>query len=186
MLLVAIARKWWVLLLNGLCAILFGVMAFAWPQVTLLALVILYGVYCLADGITALGASLARREEGRPWGRMLLIGIVSIAAGVVTFLWPGITAIALLVIIAVWAIIHGITEIIAAIELRKFIHNEWLLILAGVVSVLFGVVMIARPGVGALSLIWVIGTFAILHGLLLVALAFKLRGLAHAVPPAAV
>lgn len=182
----AVARKWWVLLLNGLCAILFGVMAFVWPQVTLMALVFLFGVYCLLDGITALSASMSRKDEGRPWGRMLTMGIISIAAGVVTFVWPGMTAIMLLVIIAVWAIIHGVTEIIAAIELRRVIHNEWLLALAGVVSVLFGIVMIARPGVGALSLIWVIGTFAIVHGLLLVAFAFKLRGLAHTTPPAMV
>ncbi len=181
-----VARKWWVLLLNGLCAIAFGLMAFAWPGVTVVALVILFGAYCLADGITAVTASLGRDEKGKSWGQMLFIGIISIAAGITAPVWPGMTAVVLLMIIAFWAIVRGFIEIIAAIELRKVIQNEWLLILAGAASVLFGVVLIARPGVGALALIWVIGVFAMLRGFLLVALAFKLRGHhRHATPTAA-
>ena len=184
--LTVVARKWWVLLLNGICGIIFGLMAFAWPGITVVALVILFGAYCLADGITAVTASLGRDEKGKSWGQMLFIGLISIGAGITALVWPGITAMILLFVIAFWAIVRGITEIVAAIELRKVIQNEWLLILAGAVSVLFGVILIAHPGAGALAVIWVIGAFALLRGLLLVTLAFKLRGHhRHAIPSAA-
>ena len=169
------ADKWWMLLLNGLGAIVFGLLAFAWPGVTLLVLVTLFGIYCIVDGVTALMAARARRSGDRKWGWMLFVGIVSILAGIAAFAWPGLTAMALLFMIAVWAIVHGVLEIIAAIELRKVIDNEWMLALAGVVSALFGIVLIARPGAGALGLVWLIGSFALIHGVLLVMLAFKLR-----------
>jgi uncharacterized membrane protein HdeD (DUF308 family) len=172
-----LARKWWVLLLNGICAIAFGLMAFAWPGITLLALVVLFGAYALIDGITAVAASIAgRNEAGRSWWQMLLVGILGILAGITAFIWPGITTVALLVVIAVWAIVRGIMEIIAAIELRKVIQDEWLLGLAGVASVLFGITLIGRPAVGALAVVWLIGGFAIAHGILLAALAFRVRG----------
>ncbi len=174
----ALARNWWVLLLNGICAIVFGVLAFTWPGVTLLALVTLYGVYCLADGITAIGATIGAKDNaGRSWWQMLFVGVLSIAAAITAFVWPQITAVALLIIIAIWAIMRGVFEIVAAIALRKVIDNEWMLGLAGAASVVFGVALIARPGLGALALIWMIGAFAILRGLLLTGLAFKLRGL---------
>jgi uncharacterized membrane protein HdeD (DUF308 family) len=179
-----LARKWWVLLINGIGAILFGLMAFAWPGITLLTLVILYGIYCIVDGVTALMEASARDKEGKGWGRMLFVGIVSIAVGIGAFIWPGITTAALLVIIAIWAIVRGVLEIIAAIELRKVIHNEWLLIVAGVMSILFGAALLARPAAGALAMVWLIGAFAIAHGLLRIALAFKLRSLGNALAPA--
>jgi len=174
----ALAKNWWVILLNGLCAIAFGVLAIAWPGLTLLALIIMFGVYCLADGITAIIASFAKNEKGAPWWQMLLIGVVSIGAGICAFAWPGLTALTLVMIIAAWSIARGIFEIIAAIELRKVIDNEWLLILAGVVSIIFGIVLFARPGPGALALVWVIGFFAIARGVLLVMLSLRLRGVA--------
>jgi uncharacterized membrane protein HdeD (DUF308 family) len=177
----ALARNWWVVLLNGLAAIGFGILAIAWPGLTLLALVILFGVYCLADGITAIVASFAKNERGGSWWQMLLLGVVSILAGIAAFAWPGLTAIALVMIIAAWSVVHGIFEIVAAFELRKVIDNEWLLALAGVVSILFGIVLFARPGEGALTLVWVIGFFAIARGVLLVMLSFRLRGLANRV-----
>jgi uncharacterized membrane protein HdeD (DUF308 family) len=174
----ALARNWWVLLLNGIVAIVFGVLAFTWPGVTLLALVTLYGVYCLADGITALWASFSAKDgAGRSWGHMLFVGIISIGAGITAFVWPHITAYALLVLIAIWAIMRGVFEIVAAISLRKVIDNEWMLGLAGAASVLFGLAVIARPGLGALAIVWMIATFAILRGAILTGLAFKLRGL---------
>jgi len=172
----ALAHKWWMLLLNGICAIIFGIMAFAWPGMTLLTLVAIFGVFCLADGVTAIGSSFsAHHTTGKPWGHMLLIGLLSIAAGITAFLWPGITVVTLLLVIAFWAIIRGIFEIIVALKLRKLIENEWLLILAGIVSILFGVMLITRPGVGALAMMWLIGAFAVFHGFLLVALSFRLR-----------
>jgi len=179
--LTALARNWWVVLLNGLAAIAFGILAIAWPGPTLLVLIILFGAYCLADGITAIYASFARNEKGATWWQMLLLGVVSILAGIAAFAWPGLTALALVMVIAAWSVVHGIFEIIAAIELRKVIDNEWLLALAGVVSILFGIVLFARPGEGALALVWVIGFFAIARGVLLVMLSFRLRGFANRV-----
>ena len=175
--LIGLARKWWVLLLNGICAIIFGLVAFTWPGITLLSLAILFGVYCIADGITMIIVSITRGKRGESWGQMLFRGIVSLIAGGIALFWPAITAIALLLIIAVWAIVRGILEIFAAIRLRKIINNEWLLVLGGIISVLFGVFIMARPGSGALSLIWIIGAFAIAHGILLIALSFKLHKL---------
>ena len=173
----ALARKWWVLLINGLCAIAFGLMAFAWPGVTLVALIFLFGLYCLIDGITAIMASVARDDRGRSWWQMLLIGLISIAAGIAVFAWPGITAVTLLMFIAFWAIVRGTFEILAAIELRKVIEHEWLLVLSGIVSIVFGLLLVSRPGAGALAVVGLIGTLAIIRGCLLIGLAFRLRGL---------
>src|SRR5262245_13474841 len=128
----AFVRKWWVLLLNGLAAVLFGVVAWAWPGVTLLALIALFGAYCLVEGIVAVFAAVSHEDRQRPWGHMLLLGIVSILAGIVAFIWPGHTAAAVLLIIAFWAMVRGILQIVAAIELRRILRNEWLLALAGV------------------------------------------------------
>ena len=174
--LTVVARKWWVLLLSGVCSVLFGLMAMAWPGVTLAALVILFGAYCLADGITAVAVALGRDEKGKSWGQMLLIGGISIAAGIGTMVWPGMTALLLLTIIAFWSIVRGVVEISAAMELRKAVQNEWMLILAGVVSIAFGVILLIHPGAGALAVIWLIGAFALLRGGLLVVLALRLRG----------
>jgi uncharacterized membrane protein HdeD (DUF308 family) len=171
----SLARHWWVLLLNGVFAIAFGIMAVAWPGLTLVALIMLFAVYCIADGITAIMAAFNKKERGH-WLPMFLLGIVSIIVGIGAIAWPGLTAIALVMFIAAWSIVKGVFEIVAAVELRKEIDNEWLLILAGVVSILFGIVLFARPGQGALALVWVIGFFAIARGALLVMLSLRLRG----------
>ena len=170
----ALARQWWVLVLNGVCAIAFGILAFSWPGLTLFALIMLFAVYCIADGVTAIIAAFNKKERGH-WFSMLLIGVVSILAGLGAIAWPGLTAIALVMVIAAWAIVKGVVEIVAAIELRKEIANEWLLVLAGIVSILFGIVLFARPGEGALTLVWVIGFFAIARGALLVMLGMRLQ-----------
>lgn len=179
----AICNKWWVFLLNGIAAILFGIMAFVWPGVTLLTLILLFGFYCIADGIAAIFASFARSEAtGGSWWQMLLLGAISLIAGVVAIAWPGISAAALLFVIAGWAIIHGVFEIAAAIALRKVIDHEWMLVVAGIVSILFGIVLVAQPAAGALVVIWWIGAFAILRGIFLAALAFKLRKIRPLLP----
>ena len=165
-----LAAHWWVLLLRGLIAILFGIMAFAWPGVTLAALVLLWGAYALVDGIFEVIAGV----RGKWWG-LVFLGILGIAAGVLTFMWPGITAIALLWVIAIWAIVIGIMQIAAAIRLRKEVQGEWLWILSGILTVILGVLLIARPGAGALSVLWLIGWFAIAWGILLCILAFKVK-----------
>ncbi len=174
-----LAKNWWLILLRGICAIIFGVLTFAWPGVTLVTLVLLYGAFALADGIFALGAAIAgRTPEPRWW--LALVGILGILAGVVTLFWPGMTAIVLLIFIAAWAIASGVMQIVGAIRLRKEIDDEWLLIASGVLSVLFGLVLLARPGLGALSMIFVIGAFAIVYGILEVMFSLRLRRHVHA------
>ena len=175
----ALARNWWLLLLRGLVSILFGVLAFIWPGITLVSLVIIYGAYALADGIFAIIAAIRGDTGPMPRWWLALVGLMGIAAGVLTFLLPGLTALTLLILIGAWALVRGIFEIIGAIRLRKEIDNEWMLILSGVISVLFGLYMLVAPGAGALALIWVIGAYAIIAGVLLVALAFRLRRHAH-------
>ena len=163
---------WWVVLLRGILAILFGLMAYAWPGLTIAVLVLLWGAYALVDGIFEVIAGV----RGKWWG-LVFLGLLGIAAGIVTFLWPGITALVLLWMIAIWAIVVGVLQIAAAIRLRKEVQGEWLWILSGVLTVLLGVVLILRPGAGALSVLWLIGAFAILWGVLLCILALKLKGM---------
>jgi uncharacterized membrane protein HdeD (DUF308 family) len=171
-----LAHNWWILALRGLCAIIFGILAFAWPGVTLGVLVLLYGAYALVDGVLAIVAVLSKRQEsGLPWWALLLEGLLGIAAGIVTFVWPGITALFLLFLIAGWAIVTGVFEIIAAIRLRKEIEGELWLALSGIVSIIFGVLLFVRPGAGALTVVWLIGAYAIFFGIFLLALAFRLK-----------
>jgi uncharacterized membrane protein HdeD (DUF308 family) len=176
MILQALAKNWWAVALRGVAAVVFGVIALLWPGVTLSAFVLLFGVFALADGLFALAAVFSG-GSGRPWWALVLKAIVSIAAAGVAFLLPGITALTLLFVIAFWAIVVGLLEITVAIRLRKELQGEWLLALSGVLSVLFGALMIARPGAGALALTWMIGAYAIAFGVLLVALSFRLKGL---------
>jgi uncharacterized membrane protein HdeD (DUF308 family) len=174
--LMLLARNWWALALRGLCAIVFGIAAFAWPGPTVEILVYLYGAYALVDGAFMLIAALLGRTAGVRW-ELVLIGLVGIAVGIMTFAWPTVTALALLYLIAAWAILCGVFQVIAAIQLRKEIEGEWLLALSGAAAVLFGGFLIARPSEGAIALIQVIAIFAILFGALLVGLALRLRGL---------
>jgi len=169
-----ITRNWWMLVLRGVCAILFGLLAFTRPGLTLGALILLWGVYAFADGILAFIAAFSGAGTA-PWWVLILEGLVGIAAAGAAFLIPGITALVLLYIIGAWAIVRGLFEIAAAIQLRKEIDNEVWLGLAGVASVFFGIILFARPGVGALAVIWVIGIYALAFGVLLVALGFRVR-----------
>ncbi len=181
-----LAERWWALAIRGLAAIIFGILTFVFPGLSVYALVILFGAWAFADGIFNVIAAV-RRAGGERWGWLLFEGLASIAAGVVTFFWPGLTAFALLMVIAAWSLVTGIAEIVAAIRLRKHIRNEWLLGLTGVLSVVFGLLLFAFPGAGALALITWIGAFAIVFGVLLIALAFRLRAWgrdpSHRVPP---
>lgn len=170
-----LSRDRWIIALQGVGAVVFGVLALALPDLTLLALVFLFAAYALVDGALALARGL-RVSGGKrdPW--QVVSGIVSIAAGVIAFVVPGITAYALLLVIAAWAIVSGAIELIGAYQLREVIQREWLLALDGVVSILFGFVLILFPGAGALALVWLIGAFAIASGVILVLFAFRLRG----------
>ncbi len=166
--------SWWLMALRGLAAVLFGVMAFVWPGITLLTLVYLFGAYALVNGVLAFILAY-RGPEDRRVGSLISEAIISVVAGVVALVVPGITALALVVLIAFWAIVTGVIEIVGAVRLRKVISNEWLLILAGIISLVFGVLLLFQPGAGALALVWWIGAFAIVFGVLLFALAFRMR-----------
>jgi uncharacterized membrane protein HdeD (DUF308 family) len=170
-----LAANWGWIVLRGAAAVIFGVLAFAWPGVTLIVLTLWWGAYALAEGILALIAAFRVRDGGRPMWMLVVIGILGIAAGLLTFLWTTMTALLLLTLIAVWAFFMGIFQIVAAVRLRKEIKNEWLLALSGVVSVLFGTLMLARPGEGALALVWVIAAYSIVFGVLLIVLALRLK-----------
>jgi uncharacterized membrane protein HdeD (DUF308 family) len=171
-----LSRNWWALALRGLAAILFGILAFAWPGITLFVLIIFFGAYMLVDGIFAIVAAVRAAGEQARWWLMLLEGILGVVVGLVTFFWPGLTALALLYLIAAWAIVTGIMEIAAAIRLRREMVGEWALILGGALSVLFGVLLVVIPArAGLLSLTWLIGAYAVVFGVLLVILAFRVR-----------
>jgi uncharacterized membrane protein HdeD (DUF308 family) len=171
--------RWGWIALRGVAAISFGVLAFLLPGLTLAVLVVLWGAYVLVDGVLALAAAFRLRDGGRRMWSLLAVGLLGIVVGVLTFVWPGITALALLLLIAAWAIATGVLEIVAAVRLRKEIDNEWLLVVSGIASVVFGVLLVIWPASGALALVWLIASFALLLGVLLIALAFRLRGLAH-------
>jgi uncharacterized membrane protein HdeD (DUF308 family) len=174
-----LARDWWIIALQGVSAVVFGVLALIWPAVTLLALVFLFGAYALVDGVLMLGRGLRRSGGTHPdWWRVVQ-GLVGIGAGVLAFAVPDITAYALLLVIAAWAIISGGMELVAAYQLRDVIRREWLLALDGIVSILFGVALIVFPSAGALAVVWLIGSFAIVSGVILLVMAFGLRGRAR-------
>jgi uncharacterized membrane protein HdeD (DUF308 family) len=171
-----LARNWWMVALRGLAAVLFGIAAIVWPAITLTVLVFLFGAYALVDGVfTAISAFRCREECGQ-WWLLLVEGLIGVVLGVLAFVWPGMTALALLYLIAVSAIVTGVIEIVAAIVLRREMEGEWLLILGGIISAIAGVLMVIWPGAGALAVLWIIATNAILFGGLLIALAFRLRG----------
>ena len=169
-----LARYWWLILLRGIAAIIFGMLAFIWPGITLVTLVLFWGAFTLVDGILALAHAIMGGNVGSRWW-LALIGVLGIIVGLLTFLMPGVTALVLLVFIATWAIVLGVFQIIGAIRVRKEIDNEWTLILGGVISVLFGVILLVAPGAGAIGLVWAIASYAIVFGILLVMAAVRLK-----------
>jgi uncharacterized membrane protein HdeD (DUF308 family) len=171
-----IARNWWLFALRGLVAVAFGVVALIRPEQMLQALVLVFGAYALVDGVFTVIASYRYFER---WWAVLLEGVVGIVIGLLTFFWPNITALALLYYIAAWALITGIFEIVAAIQLRRVIMGEWALILSGLLSMVFGILLFVFPAAGAVSMVWMIGVYAILFGITLIILAFRLRSLRH-------
>ena len=173
----ALGRNWWLLLLRGLVAIVFALLTWAQPGVSLAALVLVFGIYVLADGLLGVWSAIAKRRDNRHWWLLLLWGLVGIVVGVMTFIMPGITGLVLLMYIAAWAVITGVLQIVAAIRLRKEIKGEWLMILSGLVSVAFGVLLFLQPGAGALAVAWIIAAYAFIFGVLLMMLAFKVRKL---------
>jgi uncharacterized membrane protein HdeD (DUF308 family) len=172
-----ISRNWWMFAVRGVAAVIFGLLALIWPGQTMLALVLVFGAYALVDGIFAVFAGIASRRYFERWWAVLLEGIVGIIVGLLAFSWPNITALVLLSLIAAWALITGILEIVAAIQFRRVITGEWMYILGGLLSILFGVLLFAFPGAGAVSLVWMIGIYAIVFGISEIIFAFRLRSL---------
>jgi uncharacterized membrane protein HdeD (DUF308 family) len=169
-----LARSWWLMAIRGLIAVLFGVIAFIAPGVTMLTIVFLFGTFAIANGILSLVVAF-KAPKGSRLGGLIFGGIVGIIAGAIAFLVPGLTALSLVILVGAWAIATGVMEIVAAVKLRKVITNEWLLVLAGVASIAFGVIVFFLPTAGALALTWWIGAYAIAFGVLLIILAFKMK-----------
>ena len=173
---VALARWWWTFIIRGLLAIAFGVLAFFAPGLGIAVLVGLFAAWALIDGVANLITGFGSRNRDKSWWLEILEGVVSIIAGIIALAFPVLAAEILVIIIAAWAIVTGIFEIIAAVRLREQIKGEFWLGLAGLASILFGVILFVFPGVGALSLVWLIGSFALVFGVFLVILGWRLRG----------
>jgi len=152
-----------------------GLITIVWPGITLGALVLLFGAYALIDGLLSLAGAVRAAENHERWGALLFEGLAGIAAGIVTFAWPAITALTLVYVIAAWALITGVFEIAAAVRLRKVLPGEWLLALSGFASLILGILMIAVPLAGALAIAFWVGIYALVFGALLVALGLRLR-----------
>jgi uncharacterized membrane protein HdeD (DUF308 family) len=170
-------HNWWMFALRGLVAVIFSILAFTQPEQALQALVLVFGAFALVDGTLAMFAGIASHRYFERWWAVLLEGLTGVVFGLLTFFWPNITALALLYFIAAWALITGIFEIVAAIQLRRVITGEWMLILGGLLSILFGFLLVVFPGAGALSVVWLIGIYAVIFGISEIVLAFRLRGL---------
>jgi uncharacterized membrane protein HdeD (DUF308 family) len=173
-----LTQYWRMLLVRGIAALVFGILAIVWPDLTVVVLVLLFGAYALVDGVSVLIAVLTKSDgtAGRR-GWLTVIGIVSVASGLVTFAWPGITALVLLYVIASWAIVKGVVEMVVAVRYRREMRREWLLALVGVLSVAFGLSLMVWPGDGALALTWVIGWFAIMTGVVVIGEGLRVRRL---------
>jgi uncharacterized membrane protein HdeD (DUF308 family) len=170
-----LARNWWAVLLRGILGVLFGIVTFFAPGISFGAIVLVFGAYALADGVLAIISAIRTRAENERWWVLVLEGLIDIAAGIVTILWPGMTALVIIYVIAAWALITGGLEIGTAIRLRKVITHEWWLVLAGIASIAIGVMLALFPGIGALTLmLWVAG-YALVFGVLMIGLAFRLR-----------
>ena len=170
-------RNWWMVALRGALAIVFGILALIWPDTTKLALVLLFGAFALTDGSLAVAAGIAMSKYFERWWALVLEGLTGIVIGILTFVWPNVTGLVLLFFIAAWAVITGIFEIVVAIQFRRVISSEWAMILSGLVSVLFGIVLFVFPAAGAVSLVWLIGIYAMTFGIIELIFAFRLRSL---------
>ena len=172
-----LSKYWWVLVLRGVMAIALGVFAFVWPQQTIAALVLVFGAIAVVDGSLAVVASIAGHQLTPYWWVLLLQGLLGVGVGVLTLFNPAITAVALLVYIAIWAIGMGVLQVVAAVRLRHEISGEWWLAIGGVVGVAFGILLMRNPAEGALAVLWLIGAYALVWGVTLLAGGFDVRRL---------
>jgi uncharacterized membrane protein HdeD (DUF308 family) len=178
----ALKRYWWVPVIRGIAGIVFGVIAFAYPGLALATLILLFGAWVLIDGVFRIIGATAGRASDPDWGLHLIIGILGIVVGVLTFRAPGITALALIIYIAAWALMIGAAEIALAIKLRREIKGEWFLFVMGLASIIFAVLLLWNPGPGAVALLWLIASYAIVFGVLAIFFGFRLRSLRTLIP----
>ena len=178
----ALKRYWWVPVIRGISGIVFGIIAFAYPGIALATLVLLFGAWVLIDGVFRIVGATAGRASDPDWGFHLIIGILGIAVGILTFRAPRITALALIIYVAAWALMIGAAEIALAVKLRREIKGEWFLILMGLASIVFAVLLLWNPGPGALALLWLIASYAIVFGVLAIFFGFRLRSVRTLVP----
>lgn len=179
----ALIRTWWIPALRGVIAIAFGVLALMRPDMTLLALMILFAAFALLSGAVSIAGALRHRKADADWWMPLLIGLAMVGAGLIAVLHPGLTALVLVLLIGANALITGVLDIISAIRLRKTLKNEWLLMVSGAAGVIFGIAVFLFPGAGALAMIWLISLYALIIGVLLLMLAFRLRSMVKAGAP---
>ena len=170
--------NWEMLAVRGVCAIIFGILAWIWPGLTVFALIVLFGVYALVDGIAAIVAAI-RGVPGRSRAGLAITGVLGVLLGIAALVSPGVTSLVLLMLIAAWAVVTGVFEIVAAVSLRREISGEGWHIASGVISVLFGVALFTWPATGALTLVWLIGIFSVVFGIVSLVAAFQLRRLGH-------
>src|SRR5437763_2183890 len=182
MMIEALKRSWWVLVIRGICGIVFGVIALAYPGLALATLVLPFGAWVLIDGVFRIVGATAGRASDPDWGFHLIIGILGVLVGFLTFRAPGITALALIIYIAAWALMIGAAEIGLAIKLRKEVKGEWLLVLMGLASIAFAVLLLWNPVPGALVLLWLIASYAIVFGVLTIFFGFRLRSMRTLLP----
>jgi uncharacterized membrane protein HdeD (DUF308 family) len=168
-------QSWWMLALRGVIAILFGILAILWPGLTLLLLVAMYAAYAIVTGVVSLIAAVKNRDSDKGWWLILLLGLISIGAGAIAVFYPDLTALALVLVMGANALITGVLDIAVAIRLRKVVRGEWLLVLTGLASIVFGVLVLMFPGAGAFALVWLISFYAVFTGTLLLTLAFRVR-----------
>ena len=171
----SLSQNWWLVVLRGVLAILFGVAAILWPGITLLTLIVMFGVYAIVDGLIAIWTVFSRTRESSRWWTFLVEGLLGLGAGIAALVWPGLATLVLVYLIASWAVFTGILEIVAAVRLRHEITNEWFLALSGVLSIGLGILLFLQPAAGSLAIIWMIAGYALVFGILLVILGIRLR-----------
>jgi uncharacterized membrane protein HdeD (DUF308 family) len=179
--LVGMTQNWWAWLIRGIAAVIFGILAWLWPGLTWITIAIFFGAYALVDGVFAIVATVRSAERQQPWWPLLIEGIIGILIAAITFYDVRITIVALYLTIAVWAFLTGIFELVAAVQLRKIIANEIWLIIGGIASIAFGVLMLLYPIIAAIAIIYIIAAYAIVFGVIMIGFSFRLR--AHATAP---
>jgi uncharacterized membrane protein HdeD (DUF308 family) len=176
----ALARNWWAIVLRGVAALVFGIVALFVPVAAFWAFVMLFAAFALVNGALAIVASVWAAQAHERWGQLLVSGIFGVSIAIITWFYPALAALTLLYVIAAWAIVTGVLELVAAFELRKHLEGEFWWMLAGIISIFFGILLVWRPLAGAVALVWWVAIYALVVGAALIGLGFRLRERLHA------